>query len=503
MSENIPYIIAENGYYYVAYKEKVKVPEVVVSSKGVANGLSEEYNDGWDFGPDSYSPTSTSAIPYTQTAGIKEAILTGKHVVVLEGVYQIYEEIVPNNILDIEFGGFGLVDISTLDTPQCYIQQNTAGLNIIHVTQPLDVLKVKGLAGVFATGLSSTGHVFFIDAKIWLDAHPPTDLSQTTMAGSFQLTDIYGANQDQNHYVLYLDNVLDGNIHNVFGSGYGGFYHFGTYIPSSATVGLNSGNFTMSGYWQYNNIANSTSPCNVNVIDYSCISNQSGINSKINLITNRGSFIDINFSAIASGIAAINFQTMTNSVGAQLITLLHATADDNDTTPSGQELLFNIPFTQGIEYIEIGAHPTGAVYSPNTGSATYIGADLQFTSTSNTQSKLITNGFFNFLAPVQFTYYIDSSISQTTVDGTTAGTVVYSQPFAGTSYKKVIFYFNDYENDTTTDQTISPPAGFTTIAAIIVNTTGLTITVASNGTITITSPDSTTTYSGIVIVEGY
>ena len=74
MSENIPYIIAENGYYYVAYKEKVKVPEIVVSSKGVANGLSEEYNDGWDFGPDSYSPTSTSAIPYTGTAGIMEAV---------------------------------------------------------------------------------------------------------------------------------------------------------------------------------------------------------------------------------------------------------------------------------------------------------------------------------------------------------------------------------------------------------------------------------------------
>ena len=74
MSENIPYIIAENGYYYVAYKEKVKVPEIVVSAKGVANGLSEEYNDGWDFGPDSYSPTSTSAIPYTQTSGINEML---------------------------------------------------------------------------------------------------------------------------------------------------------------------------------------------------------------------------------------------------------------------------------------------------------------------------------------------------------------------------------------------------------------------------------------------
>ena len=74
MSENIPYIIAENGYYYVAYKEKAKVPEIVVSAKGVANGLSEEYNDGWDFGPDSYDPNSTASIPYTQTSGFGEAL---------------------------------------------------------------------------------------------------------------------------------------------------------------------------------------------------------------------------------------------------------------------------------------------------------------------------------------------------------------------------------------------------------------------------------------------
>ena len=70
---NVAYIIVDNGFYYVAYKEKVKVPEIVVSSKGVANGLSEEYNDGWDFGPDSYDPNSTASIPYTQTAGIQEA----------------------------------------------------------------------------------------------------------------------------------------------------------------------------------------------------------------------------------------------------------------------------------------------------------------------------------------------------------------------------------------------------------------------------------------------
>ena len=71
---NVAYVIQENGFWYVAYKEKVKVPNVIVSAKGVANGLSEEYNDGWDFGPDSYNPSVTSGVPLTQTSGIQEAI---------------------------------------------------------------------------------------------------------------------------------------------------------------------------------------------------------------------------------------------------------------------------------------------------------------------------------------------------------------------------------------------------------------------------------------------
>jgi hypothetical protein len=75
MTELIPYIINENGYWTVAYKKRTKgFPEITVSSKGVANGLSEDFNDGYDFGVDSYDPTSTATIPYTQTAGIQEGI---------------------------------------------------------------------------------------------------------------------------------------------------------------------------------------------------------------------------------------------------------------------------------------------------------------------------------------------------------------------------------------------------------------------------------------------
>ena len=69
-------------------------------------------------------------------------------------------------------------------------------------------------------------------------------------------------------------------------------------------------------------------------------------------------------------------------------------------------------------------------------------------------------------------------------------------------YKKLILIFNGYENDTTTDQTIDYPIPFSKEPGEPVNNTGLTVTQTTSG-ITITAPDSTTTYSGIVTVEGY
>ena len=486
------------GFYPDMWRNITGKPYITVSSKGLANGQSEYFNDGADFGPDSLQADGS----LTQTMGIQEAVLTGKHVKVLEGIYQIYDEIVPDDVLDIEFEGFSLTQSPYVSSPLNYVQQNTSGLNIIHIKTPLKLLKLKGFAGLFNTSLTSTGHVFFVDAKAWLDANPPTDLDQTVMAGGFQITDIFGGNQDANHYVLYLENVLIGNIHNCYGNGYGGFYHFGNYIPAGSTTFMNSGNFTMSGYWMYNSLSNSTIPCNVNMIDYSCVSNESGKNSVINLITNRGSFIDINYGAIASGVAAVNFQTLTDGVGAENITLYVSSADANDTTPSGQELLFNIPYATGIEFVQIGGNPTGAVYSPNTGSQSPLGNGIQFTGDSSSEAIINAPGYVNIPSSVSFGSSINPNISQVTTSAPTSGSIISSEPFRGTSYRKAIFYFDAYENDTATDQTIDFQANFTTIAATTINTTGLTITVTTSGII-ITAPDSTTTYSGIVIVEGY
>jgi hypothetical protein len=88
----------------------------------------------------------------------------------------------------------------------------------------------------------------------------------------------------------------------------------------------------------------------------------------------------------------------------------------------------------------------------------------------------------------------------TSLAGTTAGTIDYVMPEVGTA-KKFIAFANGYENDTTTAQTITFPTAFTNAPAVSTNTSGLTLS-ATATTLTITAPDATTTYTGVIIVEG-
>lgn len=91
--------------------------------------------------------------------------------------------------------------------------------------------------------------------------------------------------------------------------------------------------------------------------------------------------------------------------------------------------------------------------------------------------------------------------SQSTLAGTTAGSVVWSQPFQGNAYKKFVGAAEGYENTTATHQTITFPVAFSQTPAIVSNggLTGLTVT-----TTTLTLPASMgATVSGTIIVEGF
>lgn len=91
-----------------------------------------------------------------------------------------------------------------------------------------------------------------------------------------------------------------------------------------------------------------------------------------------------------------------------------------------------------------------------------------------------------------------------TTAGPTAGTVRYTSPLNGSAARKAIFYFNGYENDTTSAQSINyaDAMTFTNPPAITANNTGLTVSASTSG-IAVTAPDTTTLYTGWVIVSGF
>jgi hypothetical protein len=91
---------------------------------------------------------------------------------------------------------------------------------------------------------------------------------------------------------------------------------------------------------------------------------------------------------------------------------------------------------------------------------------------------------------------LNSTAAQTTLTGT-AGTAVCSQPFQGSSYKKVIIFLNGY-TDTST-QIYTFPVAFTN-TPYVYGATG----VVSGATVTTTTARFTTTaQSGLIFIEGY
>jgi len=96
---------------------------------------------------------------------------------------------------------------------------------------------------------------------------------------------------------------------------------------------------------------------------------------------------------------------------------------------------------------------------------------------------------------------LNPNTTQNTLTGTSAGSIVWSQPMQGSALKLVILYASGYENTTTTAQSITFTKAFTNTPATLVNTTGMTITVSATG---VTLPASmTAAATGWIIIAGY
>ena len=528
MSETIPYIIAENGYYYVAYKEKVKVPEIVVSSKGVANGLSEEYNDGWDFGPDSYSPTSTSAVPYTQTTGVMEAYYYGiqnyVNVKIMSGVFLIDVPLeigtqsgLNNGQMNIKIEGQGyMLGLSS---------NNQTGATVIQISDNFDVTTNTYMVQIgVPSGETAAGH-------------------PSAFQGSFGNMNIYQHSPGGNtvNIGLYINNIFNAHIYNlgnlntaggqyfIYQEGFDAYTGNAPIIENIISYGEPI-HFEPNAECLYNNIT-----CDIaggTILEIGC-SNNNGDNGPvlnnlnlwnpdygndglsgggmIKLIGGAGTTTQLNNVSIHS--AYNNFPIIDASQS--------TTAIDNATTASGYFIINGLALESTatapivnwgnntntgvnilINGINIPYSNTYPLLVNTSGNTTPFNIKIVggIISSGSTMPALTSNS----LASGQL-FELDGILYEagtTSTSGTTAGTVINKLVAYSPQYKKLILYVNAYENDSTTNQTIDFPIAFASYAGASLNTTGLTISASTSG-ITITAPDATTTYSGIVIVEGY
>ena len=494
--------------------------------------MSEEYNDGWDFGPDTYSPTSTSAIPYTQTGGIMEAwnyaITVYKNIKLMGGLFLID---VPLEIgsqsglnsgqqnISIEGAGymFGLTSPS-----------NQTGATIIQISNNFDV--------------STNTYMIQIGQ--------PSSIGASQYNGSFGNISLNGISPNGSNQVqvgIWINNIFDNRIYNInnpiganpsnyliFQEGFGAATGNAPIIENITSYGC-SLHFEPNGECLYSNISSdfsgyydsSTNTVNAS-LEVGCTSNNgdsgpvmTNVNiwnpdvsndqaPAIKLIGGAGTNTTIhgvvihspynNFPIIDASESTTDYDNATTGSGYFIIDglSLESTATAplinwGNNTNTGVNILINginIPYSNAYPLLVNASGNTTPFHIKVVGGIISSGSMPALTSYSLASGQL---------------FELDGILYEagtTSTSGTTAGTVINKLVAYSPQYKKLILYVNAYENDSTTNQTIDFPIAFASYAGASLNTTGLTIAVATTG-ITITAPDSTTTYTGIVIVEGY
>ena len=133
------------------------------------------------------------------------------------------------------------------------------------------------------------------------------------------------------------------------------------------------------------------------------------------------------------------------------------------------------------------------------------GGWIEITAGSGGEFDLTGGSLMTFqnTAP-SFTHVVSSpaysATNSSTLAGTSSGSVVSSQTQEGVA-KEITFLVNGYVNDTTTNQSVTFPVAFTQQVAVTSNSSGLTVS-ATLTTLTITAPNATTAYNGVIIVKG-
>ena len=515
-------------------KNIIGKPSILVSSKGIVNGLSNIPNDGADFGPDTTlgatAPGEYGA-PYTQTTGLQETvnyggnsedvtakiigeiklsvpvILPAKNITIIGSLYNIN-----TNGANPTRGASAIV----ADTDFQPITYNGVSVNYLLYSQTeiTDVSNQLNIYGILFSG------------------YPISVGSESSTTGNTKVNGISINNVLAHVYIDYCKiNLLNNGIviNSDGGPKYIGHTHW-TYTADNAYGVICNGNtelvldspefFTATtnpnAYIYISNYASVSTPtirisnatfanvylCQMGAIQYGNHSTFQVSNSYID-----GSFLlapiydDANGDGSYAGIVELDNIVFGNNHGSNglnvivnassstalnsIITIHNLVMYDNVIGSVTNYFYFfyqqsNAVYQSGIQLYINGFYPANYTTSE-------ISNIVQIANVSGYEANIHLTGITNFTSSTA---------------GTTAGTVNMDVIEYTPLFKKIMITFNGYENDTTTDQTILYPLPFTVNFGQGLTTVTLTLTLESNG-ITITAPNSTNTYSGFVIIQGY
>jgi len=470
---------------YIPQKIQTK-PYIIVSAKGVSNGLSNTFNDGADFGPDTLlNATSPSQYgpPYTQTAGIQEAInyavANNRSILLKNGIYYVTAP-------------FTVCEADTSFQAQI-IFPPTNGVQHLTITteSPIQL-------GIPNGPMTTTGAIIYSKPPNYPSVITPPYPFVVFVSPTYDLQiDILirqaGTTQQVNGIYLYGAYTYLGNIRvdidATMDSG----------APSTAPSGLSTQPIATAiqtpneGYGEGHNLLN------ISVFGY-----YQGIilGSQTEILSAYFSYVFAPLQILSSLHPKTIWYLNTNNCahifnigvygnGYSEIYCYVADIQDNLNTTEWfktvDHIYYGNPINQGgFNGISASGIIRG-IRNPQSGIIPY-------------NAPLIIGGNLN--GATSYLQILTSHSQQSTTNGTTAGTVQMTAVEYRTEYKKYVITFSGYENDTTTNQTINFPLPFSSYAVITGNNTGLTVSTTTTG-ITITAPNSTATFSGIVIVEGY